>query len=173
MINNQKSHIIKIFVFGTLLKGQRFDFYMGGSTYAGKAYARGQLMMAENGSVYIDIKEHDAYTKGEVYLVDYSCLQRINHLESKSGEFPKGYDLTLIPTWNLEKNPDYNFNLENADYSFYYRRRNDPVKIIGGDYSKFQDPVNVIGSFLESEKEKILGPEDIISFMKGKIRLDF
>ncbi|MBQ5403598.1 MAG: hypothetical protein IIU11_04415, partial [Bacteroidales bacterium] len=64
MINNQKSHIIKIFVFGTLLKGQRFDFYMGGSTYGGKYYTRGQLMMAENGSVYIDVTDHTAYTKG-------------------------------------------------------------------------------------------------------------
>ncbi|MBQ3688654.1 MAG: gamma-glutamylcyclotransferase [Bacteroidales bacterium] len=173
MINNQKSHIIKIFVFGTLLKGQRFDFYMGGSTYGGKYYTRGQLMMAENGSVYIDTKEHEAYTKGEMYLVDYSCLQRINHLESRSGEFPKGYDLRLIPTWSIEKNPDFNFNLDGADFCFYYRRRNDPVKIIGGDYSSFKDPVQEIGSFLEKEKTKILEPHDIIDFMKGQMRIDF
>lgn len=173
MINNQKSHIIKIFVFGTLLKGQRFDFYMGGSTYCVKSYARGQLMMAENGSVYIDVDDHNAYTKGEVYMVDYSCLQRINHLESRSGEFPKGYDLTLIPTWNIEKNPDFNFDLEKADFCFYYRRRNTPIKIIGGNYQAFKDPVEEIGTFLEKEKIKILEPQDIIDYMKDRMRTDF
>ena len=173
MINNQKSHIIKIFVFGTLLKGQRFDFYMGGSTYAGKYYTRGQLMMAENGSVYIDVKDHSACTKGEVYLVDYSCLQRINHLESRSGEFPKGYDLTLIPVWKAGDNPDGNFNLENSELCFYYRRRNEPVKIAGGDYSQYKDPVYEIGVFLADEKGKDLEPEDIINFVKKDMRIDF
>ncbi|MCR4559160.1 MAG: gamma-glutamylcyclotransferase [Bacteroidales bacterium] len=173
MINNQKSHIIKIFVFGTLLKGQRFDFYMGGSTYGGKYYTRGQLMMAENGSVYIDVADHTAYTKGEVYYVDYSCLQRINHLESRSGEFPKGYDLTLIPTWSIEKNSDYNFDLDKSELCFYYRRRNEPIKILGGDYSKHKDPVEEIGVYLGNEKMKILTPEDVVNCVKQDMRIDF
>ena len=74
MESNFSNQLIRIFVFGTLLKGQRFEFYMDGSKYCGKAYSRGQLMMAENGSVYIDVNDHEAYTLGEVYLVDYSCL---------------------------------------------------------------------------------------------------
>ena len=145
MINNQKSHIIKIFVFGTLLKGQRFDFYMGGSTYGGKYYTRGQLMMAE----------------------------RINHLESRSGEFPKGYDLTLIPTWSIEKNGDFNFDLDKSELCFYYRRRNEPIKILGGDYSKHKDPVEEIGVYLGNEKMKILTPEDVVNCVKQDMRIDF
>ena len=173
MINNQKFHIIRLFVFGTLLKGERFDFYMGGSTFKGTYYSRGQLMMAENGSVYIDTNDHTAFTVGEVHLVDYSCLQRINHLESHSGEFPKGYDLTLIPTWSVEKNPDHNFNLDNAELCFYYRRRNEPLKILGGDYNAFRDNVDVIGNLLRDEKKRELNEEDIMEYMRHRMIMDF
>ncbi len=174
MENNLNQHLVRIFVFGTLRQGQRFDFYMGGSVFCGKAYARGQLMMAENGSVYIDVTDHDAYTIGEIYLVDFYSLKAINHLETKSGEFPKGYDLTMIPVWDLDKNPDHNFDLDNAEYSFYYRRRNEPIKIIGGDYSAHHDPVEVIGNYLRSSEEIIENPQQIVDFMKQQnIRIDF
>jgi gamma-glutamylcyclotransferase (GGCT)/AIG2-like uncharacterized protein YtfP len=171
---NLKSQIVRIFVFGTLLKGQRFEFYMDGSLYCGKAYSRGQLMMAENGSVYIDVTDHNVYTMGEVYLVDYSCLKRINHLEGRSGEFPKGYDLTMIPTWNAAQNPDFNFDLGKCDYCFYYRRRNQPVKIIGGDYTKHYDPVDTIGEYIQNADHEIADPNEIVNFMKQRnINIDF
>lgn len=174
MINNQKLHIIRIFVFGTLCKGARLDFYMGGSTYCGQAYARGQLMMAENGSVYIDTRDHAAHTIGEVHLVDYTCLQRINHLESTSGEFPKGYDLAMIPTWSMEKNPDFNFKIGSADMCFYYRRRNEPLKIISGDYANFRDPILMMGDYLKKEKNKELNQNEVVDYMKNIINpIDF
>ncbi len=174
MDSKLKQHLVRIFVFGTLRQGQRFDFYMAGSTYCGKSYARGQLMMAENGSVYIDVNDHNAYTIGEVYLVDFYSLKAINHLETKSGEFPKGYDLTMIPVWDLDKNPDHNFDLANAEYSFYYRRRNEPVKIMGGDYSAYHDPVEVIGNFLHEAEYQALKPQDVVDYMKQQnIRVDF
>ncbi len=166
MINNQKSHIIRIFVFGTLLKGARLDYYMGGSVYQGSFYTQGQLMMAENGSVYIDFKAKDTFTRGEVYLVDYNCLRRINHLETASGEFPKGYDLDMIPVWDLEKNPDYNFNQENSMPAFFYRRRNEPRKITSGYYGNFREPIFVLGDFLKKENEKELNENDVIEFMQ-------
>ncbi|MCQ2250505.1 MAG: gamma-glutamylcyclotransferase [Bacteroidales bacterium] len=174
MDSNLKQHLVRIFVFGTLRQGQRFEFYMGSSTFCGKAYARGQLMMAENGSVYIDVNDHDAYTIGEVYLVDFNSLKAINHLETKSGEFPKGYDLTMIPVWYLDKNPDHNFDLDNAEYSFYYRRRNEPVKIIGGDYSAYHDPVEIIGNYLRESDQEISDPQTIVDYMKQhNIRIDY
>ena len=174
MESNFSNQLIRIFVFGTLLKGQRFEFYMDGSKYCGKAYSRGQLMMAENGSVYIDVNDHEAYTLGEVYLVEYSCLKRINHLESRSGEFPKGYDLTMIPTWNLDENPDHKFDLSNCNYCFYYRRRNVPVKISGGDYTKHHDPVDTIGDYLACADHEIVDADEIVNFMKEQnIRIDF
>ncbi|MCQ2252684.1 MAG: gamma-glutamylcyclotransferase [Bacteroidales bacterium] len=174
MESNLKRHLVRLFVFGTLRQGQRFDFYMGGSTYQGKAYSRGQLMMAENGSVYIDVTDHNAYTVGEVYLVDFHSLKTIHHLETKSGEFPKGYDLTMIPIWYLDKNADHNFNLDNSQYAFYYRRRNEPIKIMGGDYSEFRDPVDVMGDFLRNTDRILTNPQDVVDYMKQQnIKIDF
>lgn len=174
MIDNQKLHIIRIFVFGTLCKGARLSYYMGGSTFKGRYYGRGQLMMAENGSVYIDTDDHQAHTFGEVHLVDYDCLQRINHLESKSGEFPKGYDLAMIPVWNVDKFQDYKYNPDEAELCFYYRRRNNPVKIMGGDYVSYRDPILELGDFLRAEKSREYTEEEVMSYMKKIIsKIDF
>ena len=55
----------------------------------------------------------------------------------------------------------------------YYRRRNEPIKIVGGDYKKFQDNVDVIGKFLLDEKKRELNEEDIMEYMRQRMFLDF
>ena len=67
--------------------------------FKGMCYIQGQLMKSEIGSAYIDFNDKSAYTIGELYLVNFYCLLRINHLESTSGEFPAGYDINPIKVW--------------------------------------------------------------------------
>ena len=166
-INLQELNI-KIFVFGTLLKGRRLDFYMDGGKYKGKYYSEGQLMKAENGSVYIDFDYKNIATLGELHYVNFHCLQRINHLEAVSGEFPKGYDLALLPIWKLEEEGKYTYNSKNKSYAFFYRRRNRPLKIKDGDYKSDFKPIEEIKKFLTQDNiEK--NPEKVIDFYKSKL----
>ncbi len=166
MVENCNQNNIRIFVFGTLRVGERLDFYMDGSKPCGLYYTNGQLMKAENGSVYIDFSYKSAITIGELHIVNYYCLQRINHLEAVSGEFPKGYDLAILPIWKLHKSGEYTFKDEDLTIAFFYRRRNEPVKILGGDYTLHLDPIKHIGDFLRRESDKFVGEEEIIASVK-------
>jgi len=65
MFNNLHTPNIRVFVFGTLRKGGRLDFYMEGSKFQGMCYTQGQLMKSEIGSAYIDFAPFWPYTKGE------------------------------------------------------------------------------------------------------------
>jgi gamma-glutamylcyclotransferase (GGCT)/AIG2-like uncharacterized protein YtfP len=158
---------IRVFVFGTLRKGERLAFYMDGGEDKGLYYTRGQLTKAETGSVYIDFKKTDAVTIGELYNVNFFCLQRINHLEAVSTEFPKGYDLGVIPIWKMHKLGEYTFKDEDMTLAFFYRRRNDPVKILSGDYTKHLDPIVQIGKLLGNEKTRKITEDEIIKFVQN------
>ena len=162
MFNNLHTPNIRVFVFGTLRKGGRLDFYMEGSKFQGMCYTQGQLMKSEIGSAYIDFADGEAYTIGELYLVNFYCLLRINHLESTSGEFPAGYDLDLIPFWPYTKGETCGFSDEKKSTALFYRRRNDPVKIHCGDWINRKKPVESIEQFLVGERNKNLGQNDII-----------
>lgn len=170
MIDNLGHSNIRIFVFGTLRKGEYLDYYMDGSDYKGLYYCRGQLMKAENGSVYIDFKYKDAFTIGELHHVNFACLRRINHLESKTIEFPKGYDLSVLPIWEYKPDKKITFDITKSKMALYYRRRNEPVKIIGGDFTKQKDAVYEIGEYLKNSKDKIENEENIIDFMKELLK---
>lgn len=168
--DNKKQYNIRIFVFGTLRKGERLEFYMDDENYKGLYYTKGQLMKAENGSVYIDFNNEKAVTIGEMYEVNFACLQRINHLEAVSGEFPKGYDLAVLPIWKLNETKGYVFSKKCKTYAFFYQRRNRPFRILNGDYSADFEPVSVLKKFLDSETERVLEPNEIISYYKEKLK---
>ena len=156
---------IKVFVFGTLRKGGRLDYYMEGSQFTGNYYARGQLMKSEIGSAYIDFEHVNAYTIGELYLMNFAGLLRIDHLESTSGEFPKGYDLSIEPVWEISGN-EFDFKEKNKTFAFVYKRRNKPQKIRSGDWIKRTKPVLEIKGFLSKSNLKEISAEDLIDHMK-------
>lgn len=163
---NLKQRAIKMFVFGTLRCGGRLDYYMDGSISAGTYYTEGQLMKSEIGSAYIDFNYNNVATIGEVYYINFPGLQRIDHLESTSGEFPKGYDLDLLPVWEKKEGEELSFNKEDRSWAFFYRRRNDPVKVLSGDWVLRQTPVQEIGRYLKENPGKRNSPEELIAYMQ-------
>jgi len=169
MIKNNSDFPVKLFVFGTLRKGERLDYYTDGSFFAGKYYTEGQLMISEIGSAYIDFEKKNTATIGELYYMDFSGLLRINHLESTSGEFPKGYDLDITPIWKMTDTP-FNFSGENRSLAFVYKRRNIPLKIKSGDWIKRPKPINEIKKYIEINKHKRINPEDLIFHLNKYLR---
>ena len=166
MDKNLKRNVIKIFVFGTLRNGGRLDYYMDGSDSKGLHYAQGQLMKSEIGSAYIDFDEKGVPAFGELHYIDYPGLLRINHLESTSGEFPKGYDLDLLPVWKLNKKGVYSYDESEQVLAFFYKRRNNPIKIQSGDWIKQTMPVEEIGRFLKKSNNKVSAGK-LIKHMKN------
>ncbi len=162
MINNLVIPNIKLFVFGTLRSGGRLDYYMEGTIPLGMYYTRGQLMMSETGDAFIDFNEQNAVTLGEVFQVNYYCLLRIHHIETMSSEFPKGYDLDIIPVYKYQSEGLYSFDEEAKMISFFYRRRNSPIKIKHGDWIKRPTPVEELQRFLKTETKQALAHEEII-----------
>ncbi len=162
MSSNLNKSNIKIFVFGTLRKGDRLDFYMEGSEFIGPYYTKGQLMLSELGAAYIDFKYTNAYTIGELFRVDYYCLQRIDHLENLSGEFPTGYDIDLLPIWPFEKNKPVDFDENKKEIALFYRRRSEPVKIASGDWVSRKKPMAEIGRFLKEKGNNLVSDSEVI-----------
>jgi len=149
MKENFKDLNIRIFVFGTLRKGERLDFYMEGSISKGVHYTKGQLMESENGSAYIDFNGENVFTIGELHTINYFCLQRIDHLESNWGDFPKAYDLNIIPVWEYNYHNQASFNMENATLAFCYTRRN-ARKIKSGDWKHRTNVMKEIGNYIQN-----------------------
>ena len=167
MINNLTEAKIKLFVFGTLRKGGRLDFYMEGSKFQGMYYVQGQLMKSEIGSAYIDFEDKYAHTVGELYLVNFYCLLRINHLESTSGEFPAGYDINPIKIWPYKKGNDIHFNEKKSETALFYLRRNSPVKVKTGDWIHRTKPITAIEKYLVGNRTEQLSPEQIIKYIEN------
>ncbi|RLD72163.1 MAG: hypothetical protein DRJ10_18860 [Bacteroidetes bacterium] len=170
MLNNLHNPNIRVFVFGTLRKGDRLDFYMEGSQFQGMYYTQGQLMKSEIGSAYIDFSDKTAYTIGELYLVNFYCLLRIDHLESTSGEFPAGYDLDLIPFWPYSAGNEIDFSEEKKSTALFYRRRNDPVKIMCGDWVNRKMPIEAIEKYLVGERNHNLNQDEIINHITDYLK---
>ncbi len=162
MSNNLTKANIRIFVFGTLRKGGRLDFYMDGSVFEGMYYTEGQLMKSQLGSAYINFKEKNVYTIGELYTVNFPCLQRINHLESVSGEFPTGYDLDLIPIWKYDKDSTPDFDSSKKELALFYRRRDEPEKVMCGDWINRVTPIEEVEKYLTKNNNIELSEDDII-----------
>ncbi len=154
---------IRIFVFGTLRKGGKFDYYMENTSPLGVYYTRGQLMESTIGSAYINFDVKDARTLGELYHVNLYCLKRINHLENASGEFPKGYDLDVIPIW-IDKGEDkITFNEDEKMMALFYKRRGStPLEVPGGDWLKRKDVMAEIERLLRCT-DKTLYHNDVIN----------
>lgn len=161
MINNLKVPNIRLFVFGTLREGERFDYYMEGSLPKGLHCTRGQLMLSENGSAYIDFERQQSKTIGELHLINYFCLKRINHLESTWGEFPKAYDLDLIPVWPCDL-PEEEQLGENAIPAFVYKRRA-VTPIPGGDWKRKLNVLDEIGRFCQENNTDEISDTAIIA----------
>jgi len=166
MSNNLTKANIRIFVFGTLRKGDRLDFYMEGSKFERMCYTQGQLMLSELGSAYIDFSDKNVYTIGELYYVNYYCLLRINHLESVSSEFPTGYDIDLLPVWTYNANNPIDFDQSKKEMALFYRRRSEPVKIHSGNWINRKNPIKEIEKYLISKKEESISEDDIIEHIK-------
>lgn len=169
METNLKNLNIRIFVFGTLRKGDRLDYYMEGSKSSGIYYTKGQLMESENGSAYIDFNGDDVATIGELHTINYFCLQRIDHLESNWGDFPKAYDLSIIPVWEYNYNSNSSFNEENASLAFCYTRRN-ARKILSGDWKYRTNVMREIGNYIKSTKNKNITEEDLIGHIQNYLK---
>lgn len=165
-MNNLTNSIIPVWVFGTLRKGGDLAYYMDGSLMKGYYTCKGQLMMSENGNAFIDFEQETAFTLGELYYVDYSCLLRINHLESKSGEFPKSYDLDMLQIYPYTHNTDSHFEESKSQWAFFYRRRSEPIKIKNGDWIKRKRPVEELGKLLSAETNQTFTEIEIINYMK-------
>jgi gamma-glutamylcyclotransferase (GGCT)/AIG2-like uncharacterized protein YtfP len=165
-----KLPVIKIFVYGTLKKGQRLGFYLNGAKFLGNFYTEGQLMKAQNGSVYIDFAYSNVVTIGEVYYVDFYCLQRINHLEVFSGVFPQGYDLNVLPIWRYEEGKSYSFLKDNSQWAFFYKRKNNPVKILTGNYCDDFEPIDALENILMGSVDKV-EPDCIIEEMRKRLSI--
>jgi len=166
MINNLTDANIPIYVFGTLRKGDRLDFYMEGSKFERMCYTQGQLMKSELGSAYIDFKQKDAYTIGELYHVNFYCLLRINHLENVSGEFPTGYDIDLLPVWTYNPNSPITFDPDKKEMVLFYKRISEPVKIPSGDWINRTSPIKEIEKFMMSKKETEFKKGEFIDHIK-------
>jgi len=163
-----KKRTIKIFVYGTLRARERLGFYMEGAKYLGKYYTNGQLMKSENDNVYVDFNREDVYTIGEVYLVSFYCLQRINHLEVLSGTFPKGYDLNVISVWKENENKIHDFSSNEKELAFYYRWKNCPVKIVTGDFTDDFVPIDELETLLLKNNGQ-LTEQEILEAMAQKL----
>ena len=151
---------IRIFVFGTLRKGDRLDYYMEGSKSSGVHYTKGQLMESENGSAYIDFNGQEVATIGELHTINYFCLQRIDHLESNWGDFPKAYDLSIIPVWEYSYNNKMTFDTEKATLAFCYTRRN-ARKVVSGDWKHRTNVMLEIGRLIKASNKEITENEVI------------
>ncbi len=163
--------VIKIFVYGTLRRGQRLGFYMEGAKYLGRYYTNGQLMKSENDNVYIDFDYQQAITIGEVYLVNFYCLQRINHLEVLSGTFPKGYDLNILPVWKIDdKTKEYTLDNNTREIAFYYKWKNCPVKILTGDFTDDFVAIDELEKILVEHRGQVTSDE-ILDLMKQKLSI--
>ncbi|MBN1252531.1 MAG: gamma-glutamylcyclotransferase [Bacteroidales bacterium] len=165
MIDNLTKAKIKLFVFGTLRKGGRLDFYMEGSQFQGMYYTQGQLMKSEVGSAYIDFNDKSAHTIGELYLVNFYCLLRINHLESTSGEFPAGYDINTIKIWPYQVGEEIEFEEKNREIAFFYLRRTNPIKVKSGDWINRTKPITTIEKYLVGNRAKNLTPNEIVNYI--------
>ena len=153
MKNNLLDKNIRIFVFGTLRKGGRLDYYMEGSEYLGKFYTRGQLMESPTSSAYIDFEQKDAATIGELYDIDFYCLQRIDHLESNWGEFPKGYEIGLISVWPYNNDRVFSFEPETQKRALVYFMKE--AKIVrSGDWQNKVDVLEQISRILKMDTEE-------------------
>ncbi len=161
--------LMKIFVYGTLRKGERLGFYLEGAKYMGKYYCHGQLMKSENDNVFIDFAYNDAVTIGEIYLVSFYCLQRINHLEVLSGTFPKGYDLNVLQVWQ-KKEEQYTFDEKTKELAFYYRWKNASVKILTGDFSDDFVPIEELEELLKTTNKEI-SEKEILEIMQKKLSI--
>ncbi len=162
--------IIKIFVYGTLRQNQSLGFYMEGSEFVGKYYTQGQLMKSDNGNVFIDFAYNDAVTIGEVYMVNFYCLQRINHLEVLSGTFPKSYDLDVLPVWELKEKNNYIFEENKKELAFFYKWKNSSVKILTGDYSDDFCPIDELNKLI-IESERRPDKEFLLKEMQNKLSI--
>ncbi len=162
MINNLVTPNIRLFVFGTLRVGERLDYYMESSSPMGMFYTRGTLMESAIGSAYINFDDHSGFTIGELHHINLYCLQRVNQLEITWAEFPKGYELTLIPIWEYrEGQTEFPFDCQTASFAFCYKRR-EATRIPHGDWKKRKNVIDEIGRLLKANTIQTLYYNDVM-----------
>lgn len=86
----------RIFVYGTLKKGERLDMYLEGQTYIKDAIVRGTLY--DLGWYPTLVLDGEGYAPGEVYEVDEETF-----LKTKSMEEEAGYDTVKTNTLDGEE----------------------------------------------------------------------
>lgn len=93
---NVSARVFPVFVYGSLRKQGRFDYYLiDVAEYVGEYRIDGTLTCTASGDVYVQKDGLNNHTVGELYHVSYASLQRIFHLENASGTFPKAYELSV------------------------------------------------------------------------------
>lgn len=169
MINNLRFANIRLFVFGTLRTGGELDYYMEGSKLLGLYYVHGQLMESASGSAYVDFSATQAKTIGELHHIDFYCLQRINHLEVTWSDFPKGYELTLIPVWEYDRSKATTSHEKKESMALCYKRREN-VKIREGNWLEHKDIMGEISHFLRAETKKAVFYNDVITHLVNYLK---
>ncbi len=165
MVNNFIIPNIRLFVFGPLRKGGNIDFFMEGGTPFGLYYTEGQLMRTPSGTYYIDFDKKNVATVGELYHVNYYCLQRINYMSELPQEFPKSYELDITPVWLYEdEQKEFTFDTARSTLALTFRISLRD-KAVGNDWSKNKNIFKEIGRYLQAEKEKTVYYHDLITHL--------
>jgi len=120
------------------------------------------------GNAYIEFDIDDVATIGELHHVNYYCLQRINHLENNWAEFPKGYELNLVPVWNYQDDEAISFNEDKKTMALCYRRKLE-TKIPSGQWSKRKNVLQEIGYYLKNTEGTVYH-NDIIHHVVNYIK---
>jgi gamma-glutamylcyclotransferase (GGCT)/AIG2-like uncharacterized protein YtfP len=76
-----KSHITRIFVYGTLLRGEANHHLLTGSEWVGPARTKPEYFLVDLGAYPAMVAGGQCAVWGEIYAVDVLILRRVDRLE--------------------------------------------------------------------------------------------
>lgn len=145
--------ILPLWVYGTLMTGERFHNYLVGcSKNEGNYQMEGTLMRMVSDDVFVrkdskgDLKPKVA---GELYYVSLVGLWRIFHLENQSGVFPKAYDLDVSDVFNMADGE----KKDEKKIAIWFRRREEEA-IPCQDFKTYTPATSLFEILAESFKNR-------------------
>lgn len=123
---------MKVFVYGTLLKGENLNSFLNDSPFIGYGFTQGVLFDL---GYYPGIKEGHDHFYGELYEVNDQTLHQLDQLE---GYYEKNPDQSLYIRTEVAIIMLHDGSLEQAYVYFYNRECADENKIICGDYRRYK-----------------------------------
>lgn len=119
---------MKLFVYGTLLRGLERESVLSGSRFLGTVVVRAKLY--DLGS-YPGIIDGEGQVIGEVYEIDQATLKRLDDIEGYKCNNPAGSEYVRKEVKILTTEVD-----EPVIAYFYNRKVKECDRIVGGDYRK-------------------------------------